>query len=356
LGDVHSVAETNEIIVMNWLELFVATVSASIVGSIHCVGMCGPFTMIATHTPGTSLGGKTSGDRISSMSFGYSSRYLSSVRLVAYHFGRLSTYLVLGVIAGLAGTMINQAGFTVGWSGIAAILVGLSMVVFGFARLVMMMKATQSIRHSASMERWTKRILAVGKRIQSRSPIQKAFVMGLITTWLPCGWLYLFALASSSTGSVGRATWMMFAFWIGTLPLLSLLAIGSESLRNRNVFSKLAKIPVLGVLFRIPLQAVVASMMIAFGVYTISFRSQISLDGMVSPIHAGELDQTSLAALGDEPLPCCKERIDKNSKDIESAIQAIDYAPEVVKTAAPESKERISPSAEHLNSKSMGGR
>jgi sulfite exporter TauE/SafE len=206
------------------------------------------------------------------------------------------------------------------------------------------------------MESWTKRILAVGKRMQSTSPIQKAFVMGLITTWLPCGWLYLFALASSSTGSVGRATWMMFAFWIGTLPLLSLLAIGSESLRNRNVFSSLAKIPVLGVLFRIPLQAFVAALMIAFGVYTIAFRSQISLDGMISPIHAGELNQASIAALGDEPLPCCKERIDKNNKQVESTAQAIDSAPEPVKTVAPESKESRSQNAEHLNSKSMGGR
>jgi len=105
---------------------------------------------------------------------------------------------------------------------------------------------------------------------------------------------------------------MMFAFWIGTLPLLSLLAIGSESLRNRNVLSKLASTPVLGVIFRVPLQAVVASLMIAFGVYTIAYRSQISLEGMISPIHAGELNQSNIAALSDEPLPCCKERLDKN--------------------------------------------
>jgi len=54
--------------------------------------------------------------------------------------------------------------------------------------------------------------------------------------------------------------------------------------------------------------------MIAFGVYTIAYRSQISLEGMISPIHAGELNQSSIAALSDEPLPCCKERLDKNQK------------------------------------------
>jgi hypothetical protein len=149
---------------------------------------------------------------------------------------------------------------------------------------------------------------------------------------------------------------MMFAFWIGTLPLLSLVAIGSESLRNPNVFSNLAKIPCLGVLFRIPLQAVVASLMIAFGIYTIAFRSRVSLDGMISPIHAGELNQTSIAALGDEPLPCCKERVDKSNKAVESAIQAIDSAPEPDKTGAPESKESLSQNAVHQNSKSIGGR
>jgi len=297
---------------MNWLELFVATVTASLVGSIHCVGMCGPFTMIATHTPAVPLGTQSSSKRgLLPASNYYSKYYLSSVRLIAYHSGRLSTYLMLGVVAGLAGTMINQAGVTIGWSGIAAKLVGLSMIAFGVIRIAMMMKATQSVQHSPSMEHWTKRILAVGKRLQSTSPIQKAFVLGLITTWLPCGWLYLFALAASSTGSVGRATWMMFAFWIGTLPLLSLLAIGSESLRNRNLLSRLASIPVLGVIFKVPLQAIVASLMIAFGVYTLVYRSQISLEGMISPIHAGELNQSSIARLSGEPLPCCKERLNK---------------------------------------------
>ncbi len=324
---------------MNWFELFVATVSASIVGSIHCVGMCGPFTMIATHTPAIPLGAKASIDSINSTSQGYITRYLATLRLVAYHLGRLSTYLVLGVIAGLAGTIVNHAGATVGWSGIAAIMVGLSMIVFGFARLAMMMQATQSVRHSASMEKWTKRILAVGKRFQSTSPIQKAYVLGLITTWLPCGWLYLFALAASSTGSVGRATWMMFAFWIGTLPLLSLLAIGSESLRNRHVFSNLARVPVLGMVFRVPLQVVVAFLMIGFGGYTIAFRSQISLEGMISPIHAGELNQASIAALGDEPLPCCKERIERKTKDALPAGVAIDSHPVSIQTEAPKSSQ-----------------
>jgi uncharacterized protein len=337
---------------MNWLELFVATVSASIVGSIHCVGMCGPFTMIATHTPGIQGGAKPSGDSINFAPRGYITRYLSSLRLVAYHLGRLSTYLVLGIIAGLAGTIVNQAGVKVGWSGIAAVLVGLSMIIFGFARLAMMMQATQSVRHSASMERWTKRILSVGKRFQSTSPIQKAFVLGLITTWLPCGWLYLFALAASSTGSVGRATWMMFAFWIGTLPLLSLLAIGSESLRNRNVFSNLAKVPVLGLVFRVPLQAVVAFLMIGFGGYTIAFRSQISLDGMISPIHAGELNQATIAALGDVALPCCKERIERKTKDALPAGEAIDSHPVSIETEDSQSSQSLSEDSAQPNSSS----
>jgi sulfite exporter TauE/SafE len=264
--------------------------------------MCGPFTMIATHTPSnlndavnpasaSSWRGKSVFVRAGSYVLNPKS---PGVKLLAYHLGRLGTYLILGVIAGFAGTMLNQAGATIGSSGIAAKLVGISMIGFGLVRIASMTKATQSIQHSATLERWTKGILAIGKRIQSTSPIQKAFVLGFVTTWLPCGWLYLFALAASSTGSVVLATWMMFAFWIGTLPLLSVLAIGSESLRSRNVLAK------------VPFQLIVASLMIAFGVYTIAYRSQIALDGMLSPIHAGELDGSSISALGHEPLPCCK--------------------------------------------------
>ena len=287
---------------MNWVEIFIATLTASIVGSVHCVGMCGPFVMMATHVPKSSL---QSQDVLSANSTSPSIRRTAMIKLFAYHLGRLSTYLILGVIAGLAGTMVNRAGNTFGWGEIAAKMVGISMIIFGVARLMSMIGPPRLVQHTSSMERWTKGILSIGKRFRVSSPFPKAYILGLITTWLPCGWLYLFALAASSTGSVARASWMMFAFWIGTLPLLSLLALGGQTVSNHGFRDRLASTPVLGLLSKIPIQAIVACIMISFGVYTTVYRSQVSLEGMISPMRTGELTRESIAALKDEPLPCC---------------------------------------------------
>jgi len=289
---------------MNWTELFIATSTASLVGSLHCVGMCGPFAMMATHTPNQGHEGTSTHVRQGLHSF---LPHAQSLKTLAYHFGRLTTYLILGVIAGWAGTLINRLGDTVGWTEIAAKLVGLSMIGFGLIRLMMMRKPSRIVQHSPGLALWTKRILSVGKILRSTSPYQKAYFLGLITTWLPCGWLYLFALASSSTGSISRATWMMFAFWLGTIPLLSLLALGGQTLGSPTTLGRLRAIPVLKSVAKVPLQGIVALLMISFGVYTSVYRSQISLNQMVSPVNAGELSQTSIAAFKDEPLPCCTE-------------------------------------------------
>ncbi len=272
---------------MNWIELLAATLSASLIGSIHCVGMCGPFAIMATHrrtdTPENSY-----------------------AKTASYHLGRLTTYLMLGTLAGVAGTVLNGAGQSVGFSHSAARIVGASMVVLGILRLVSIFQVrSQAVSHSALLQRWTQSILAISKRFQSVSPVQRSFVIGLITTWLPCGWLYLFALAASSTGSVVGADAMMLAFWIGTLPLLSILAIGSDTIRNRFTAKSFALSPLGSLFSKISFQGVAASLMIAFGVYTFFHRSQIQLDSLAAAYRPGILTRASIESLSEQPLPCC---------------------------------------------------
>lgn len=274
---------------LNWFELLIATVSASLIGSLHCVGMCGPFAIMATHPRSGNQG--------------------SSYRRVAgYHLGRLTTYILLGTLAGIAGALVNSAGHTMGMSQTAARVVGLLMVFFGMGRLISMVQMrSRAVSHSSWLQRWTQSILAIGKRMQPASPVNRAYVIGLITTWLPCGWLYLFALAASSTGSILGANALMLAFWIGTLPLLSIVAIGSESI-SRGISEKgqgFAGSQLRNILSKISLQGLAACLMIGFGVYTFFYRSQIKLDALASSHRNGSLTQASIHVLADESLPCC---------------------------------------------------
>jgi len=272
---------------LNWFEILIATVSASLIGSLHCIGMCGPFAMMATHTKSASQDS-------------------SYPRVAGYHFGRLTTYVLLGTLAGATGTLVNSAGHTIGMSQTAAKVVGIFMVVLGVGRLISMVQMrSRAIVHSPWLQRWTQSILAVAKRMQPTSPVSRAYVIGLVTTWLPCGWLYLFAIAAMSTGSIFGANALMFAFWLGTLPLLSIMAIGSASI-SRSISGKgFATSPFRSAISKVSPQGAAACLMIGFGVYTFFQRSQISLDALVSQNRRGVITQTSIHALADETLPCC---------------------------------------------------
>jgi sulfite exporter TauE/SafE len=280
---------------LNWSELIMATISASLIGSLHCVGMCGPFAMMATHSrPGTP-------DQ-------------SYSKTAGYHLGRLSTYLMLGTLAGIAGALVNRAGQTMGMSQSAAKVVGLFMIVSGLVRLISIAQMrSQAVSHSPWLQRWTQNILSLGKRMQPVSPVHRAFVIGLITTWLPCGWLYLFAIAASSTGSIFGANALMIAFWIGTLPLLSIVAMGSASLGRHISNSTAPRNLFQGLLSKVSLQSIAACLMIGFGVYTYVHRAQIRLETLVPSGNNQSLTQASIRALTEESLPCCIGGIDTES-------------------------------------------
>ena len=52
-------------------------------------------------------------------------------------------------------------------------------------------------------------------------PRTRALVIGLLTGLLPCGWLYAFVVTAAGTGSRSRGAALMAVFWLGTLPVMA---------------------------------------------------------------------------------------------------------------------------------------
>ena len=65
-------------------------------------------------------------------------------------------------------------------------------------------------------------------RLRGQSPVLRAGVTGLLTTLLPCGWLYAFVATAGGTGSVSRAMLIMLVFWAGTLPMMLSIGYGAQ--------------------------------------------------------------------------------------------------------------------------------
>lgn len=182
--------------------LGMAVAVASLLGSLHCVGMCGPLAIWAT-SEGT-----------------------KPVTLVSYHLGRLTTYLSAGLMAGLLGSALTIGGDVAGLQSLAAMIAGGFLILIGIVRIARMLPMFQRkavrVPKPSRIAGWlhhAKPLLA------SRGPLGRSYLAGLFTTWLPCGWLYLFVLIAAGTGGVLSALAVMLAFWIGTLPALTGLVL-----------------------------------------------------------------------------------------------------------------------------------
>lgn len=204
------------------MTLLAGILLASLLGSIHCAGMCGPFTCL------------------------YSGPRGETARLRAhltYNAGRLLSYAALGTIAGLIGARVDDLGRFAGVGHLAALIAGCLMIAWAAATI----GATVGIRIPVSLApEWARRTLGAVLVSANRQPPElRALLIGLLTTLLPCGWLYTFVVVAGSTGSALAGATVMAVFWIGTVPMLLAIGVGA----GRLVGPLARRLPVVGATF-----------------------------------------------------------------------------------------------------------
>ena len=196
------------------LTLCLTILVASLAGSLHCAGMCGPFVLLACGTQKATPG-------VSGPNCG-SKRSL----LLGYHAGRGVTYLLWGLLAGTFGQLVNQATGAWGWQQVAAYAAGLLLIGMGAASVLRLSGIT--LPHLFGHQLVSRLLQGCFRRTAHWTGLTKATAIGFLTTWLPCGWLYAFVVVAGGSGSAWNAALVMLSFWAGTLPMLTLFAVGSR--------------------------------------------------------------------------------------------------------------------------------
>ena len=177
-----------------------------LVGSSHCVGMCGPIAMLIP----------VSG----------SHRVQLSVEILQYHLGRISMYAFLGLIIGL----LNKGIWLVGIQNKLSIGVGILLFVAAFIHFFNYSFPIR-IKIYQDLLNWIKKqmnLLLTGKQ-----PFRLVLLGGL-NGLLPCGLVYIALTGSFATTSLEDGALYMAAFGIGTLPLLSLISFSSQFLKSKG--------------------------------------------------------------------------------------------------------------------------
>lgn len=181
---------------------------ASLVGSLHCIGMCGPF--VAFYSGADSSGG--------------TKRLFSHA---AYSGGRLLTYAVFGVAAGAVGAALDVAGSLAGFQRIAAILAGVTMILWGVLALLQI-RGVRIFKHGSGNGRISRMLRRGFSLVSDKPPVVRAGVVGLLSGFLPCGWLWAFVVTAAGTGSSLKGAAVMTAFWAGTVPALLAVGLGAQ--------------------------------------------------------------------------------------------------------------------------------
>ena len=258
------------------VELLLTILASSLLGSTHCAGMCGPFVVLLVGRGNPAQPGPVG------MSV--------TGRLLAYHLGRLTTYLLFGMLAGLLGMTLNKTGALLGWQQGAAILAGVTMLLT--ALVLLLRQWGVQLQHLPVPMPWVKTIYAGFRRAQNWPSLMRAWWVGLLTTWIPCGWLYAFVLVAAGTGDVLSGGFMMLAFWLGTVPILSLVGYSSVQVSTRWRAAS-------------PWIAIAACVTLSW--FMLFHRSFISFDMMNQQLTGLPVTTDSVQRLNQVKLPCCHD-------------------------------------------------
>ncbi len=187
-----------------------------LLGGVHCVGMCGgivgalsvasrskkPFP-VAVVSAAAAMPQSAVVDNV--------------LRVAAYNGGRIASYMIAGAIAGGlaqgARTLSFVSSLQIGgyWAA-NLMLVALGLYLMDVWRGLARVEAVGQIV-------W-RRVQPLIRHFLPMDSVPKAFALGGLWGWVPCGMVYSVLLTAMLSGSAASGAIVMFAFGLGTLPVL----------------------------------------------------------------------------------------------------------------------------------------
>ncbi len=199
---------------MNLLAAF----ALGLLGSIHCVGMCGPL-VLAIPTNATS-------------------RWKFILERVIFNFGKAITYGIMGAGLGLAGR-----GFLMNFQQDVSIILG----------AIILLTIAIPIGFKAKLEKFSPlNYLYSFVKVKFSILIHKRgkialFSLGVLNGFLPCGLVYTALIGATAVADVRQSAMFMIVFGLGTSPALIAVAIAGKliSMKYRSLLTR--AIPIMSI-------------------------------------------------------------------------------------------------------------
>lgn len=198
--------------------------SLGLLSTLHCWGMCGGIVTALSISINTEK--KSTATR-------------RSIILVALNTGRIISYSIAGLLAGLLSQQISSLlPYDTGHfimkiaAGIILVLIGLHL-----AGWVPHIRKIESFGNYV----W-KFIQPLGRRFIPVNTAGRAMIMGMIWGWLPCALVYSVLLWAVTSGNVLDGILIMFSFGLGTLPSMYTAGLAGTGIFNMAKHQELRKV------------------------------------------------------------------------------------------------------------------
>jgi sulfite exporter TauE/SafE len=193
-----------------------------LLGSVHCVGMCGGIVgALSAAQPR-----RPQRQHIAIISLRAPS---PALRVAAYNAGRIGSYALAGAIAG----GVSQATATLlqaqALQGVLYWMANLMLVALGLYLSDLWRGLT--VLEAAGQALWRHIRPLLGPLLPMDTP-WRAFALGGLWGWLPCGMVYSVLLTAMLSGSATSGALVMATFGLGTLPMLFGLGLFGERMRK----------------------------------------------------------------------------------------------------------------------------
>ena len=190
------------------MEIWTAFI-VGLAGSLHCIGMCGPIAV--------------------ALPVGQVSRGRHFLGRAAYNTGRILTYAIMGLGAGLIGRALFASGYQQVLSISLGILILLAVILPSRFGAVLTGAKLHARLFGPAKRLW--------HRLFNKNTISALFAVGLLNGFLPCGLVYVALAGAATTGTPLLGALYMAVFGIGTFPvMLAMSLLGrlfGSGVRNR---------------------------------------------------------------------------------------------------------------------------
>ncbi|MNR83773.1 hypothetical protein D3C72_145580 [compost metagenome] len=193
-----------------------------LLGSLHCIGMCGgivsAFSAVSQPRPFPAV--------VVTIPTVRHEAWNDASRALAYNAGRIASYAVAGAIVGGIASGVHSLSGIASLQVIGYWLANLMLVALGLYLMDVwrgLLRVEQLGQKLWSLlQTWMRPLLPVDHA-------GKAFMLGGLWGWLPCGMVYSVLLTAMFSGSALSGASVMLAFGLGTLPaMLSLGLLGGR--------------------------------------------------------------------------------------------------------------------------------